>query len=564
MKFQIDQKMFLTLLEQEAGFSFKALDRDFENKEQEEAFFTNFQESMEIAYERIARHITYFNEYQVKLPKVFGHVFAGNLGMICVEYINGQVHWRIVTPDTAVVDYSKGLDVHKDDDFAGEVYQLTIPELFSSYEWTEEEQKRLIQISNNDNGIYANYYSQNFANNMTWFTNQNGVKKVTVVKAQWVSLAWEDGEWKMCLREGELIGNEYLKNEKISNGQVWNKQDKSKKRLRYRVVTPNLFMGTSISTIGIIKRFADLRDAFLTKVVDMASKAFGKVAILRASKLPEGMRTPDVIGQFKQAGVLIVEGEETEDMPTGTKMADVLDLTIDPSISSILNIAQYFEQLISDVLNIPNSVRGQMKDYQSTKQIDVSQVQSTKGLSYLFNNYQLFIKDVLNYSADLMKLMAPDDELGREKLSVIVGDAAAELLSMDEVRRSQFEDFLLDIDPTDYSSEKDKAELTQLMIQTASSGAPRKVLKDYIALKRIESLTEMQNYLDAEIYKDDKREAERLAAEQEMAMMQNQNNNATQEALVDKQTNASLEKAAMDNQTKLMLKDSEPKQPPRR
>jgi len=285
----------------------------------------------------------------------------------------------------------------------------------------------------------------------------------------------------------------------------------------------------------------------------MASSSFGRSVVIRASKLPEGMRTPDVVAQLKQNNIIVIEGEETEDNPNGKSMAETIDLTMDPSITYILNIIQYLDQAINDYLNIPNSVRGMSQEYQSGKGIDSTKAASTKGLSYLFKNFQVFMKEVLSYSADLMKLMAPDDEMGRENLSLIVGDAMVEMLSMDIVRKMQFEDMLLSLNPTDYISQADKAEITQVVLQTATSQQPTKVLKNYLKMKKEESLTEAINYLEAEIYKEEKQAAEIRAHEEELALITNQNNNATQQQMTETNADAGLEKAAMDNETKLRL-----------
>lgn len=566
VKFQLENKAFLNILQQEAGYQFKAIDRDFETQDQVDKYFTSFQESMEIGYEQIAKHATYSNDYQILLPKIFGYMLIANLGRICIEYINGEVVWRVVPPENSVVDFSKGLDVHLNDDFGGEVYQLTIPELFTSFDWTPEEQAELIAISTNDNSVYANYYSMVCSNGLNWWANANNVRKVTVVRGQWVSLEFQDGEWKECLREGVLVGNKFLRDCKISNGQVWKRGNKGKKRLRYITVTPNLYMGTNMSVVGIIKRFANLKDAFITKMVQMASSSFGRSVVIRASKLPEGMRTPDVVAQLKQNNILVIEGEETEDNPNNRNLAETVDLTMDPSITYVLQIIQYLDMAINDYLNIPNSVRGMSQEYQSGKGIESTKAASTKGLSYLFDNFELFMKEVLSYSADLMKLLAPDDEIGRENLALQVGDAVTELLSMDVVKRMQFEDMLLTMNPSDFNSLESKNNLANLVIQSATSGAPTKILKNYLVVTRAESLTEAENQIDAIIYKEEKAEAERLAVEQQIAMAQNQANNATQERMTQTTAQAGLEKTAMDNETKLLdtaLRNSQKEKTPK-
>jgi hypothetical protein len=560
--FQIKNKTFLKLIEMESGFGFKAIDRDFKTQDEVDKFFESFQEGMEIAYNNMAKDILYTNNYQILLPRAFDYTVIGNLSMICVEYVNGRAQWRIVTPDKAIVDYTKGLDVHLNDDYAGEVFQMTIPELFSTYDFNETEQKELEAIAKNEGGLYSTYFSTYMNNGLYWWTNQNNVPKVTCVKGQWKSLVKDDnGDWKQVNREGVIIGERYLRECKISEGQFWDKKAKHNKRLKYIILTPNLMMGTSISIVGVIKRYQDLKDAFTTKMISMTASAIGKSVVFRASKLPAGLNTPDVISQLKQARVLVIEGDDTDEIPDGKKLVETVDLTLDPSINLILQIAQYFETVISDVLNVPASVRGQQSGYQSSKVVDNIQTQSGKGLSFLYKNVMLWIKELLEYSVDLTKTMAPDDELGREHLQLVIGDAIVESLSMDTVREMQFEDFLLALSPNNYVNETEKAKLADLTIQVATTGGSRKILKDYIKLTQLDTTTEQLNYLEAEIYKDEAREdaqmQAQMQAEQERAALQAE----TQESIAGQQIQGALEGKAMDNSVKMAMERSrQPKQ----
>ena len=559
ISFQIKSKVFLKAIEMESGFGFKVIDKDFQTQEQVDKFFESFQETMEIGYTQMAKDSLYVNDYKIKLPKVFDYMLVGNLGCIRVDYINGKPHWRIVTPDRAITDYTKALDVHLDDDFAGEVFQMTIPELFSTWEFTEEERKNLQSIAQNQGGLYSTYYSTYLSNGLYWWSNQNNVPKVTIVTGQWRSLQKkEDGSYEEVLREGYLIGDIYLRGQKISDDQVNGKKNKHKKRLKYITVTPNLMMGTSISVVGVVKRYQDLKDAFITKMVDMASRAIGRGVIVKGSKLPTGMRTPEFISQLKQAGVIVVEGDDTDDDDGASKdkrMAETIDLTIDPNISTILSIAQYFENVISDVLNVPPTLRGQPTGYVSSKMVDNTQVQSSKGLSYLYKNFLLFVKELVEYSVDIYKNKAAEDEEGREHLELLVGDALVEIFNIEEVKRMAMEDFILTLDVDNYAHEQQKTELKNLVLQIATSGAPRKILKDYLKLDQLETKTEQINYLEAEIYKDEM--AERQAQEQQMAMQQYQAdlNAQTQRDIAE----AGLEGQAMGAMTKLAQDRKAPK-----
>jgi hypothetical protein len=163
----------------------------------------------------------------------------------------------------------------------------------------------------------------------------------------------------------------------------------------------------------------------------------------------------------------------------------------------------------------------------------------------------LWVKEVLEYSVDLYKVMAPDDELGREHLQLLVGDAMVDLLSMDTVKEMQFEDFLLALNPTDYVGEAEKAKLSELALSVATSGASRQILKDYLKLDSLDSKTEQINYLEAEIYKDEQREAAQMQAEREAKMAQAELAANAQQQLGQLQSDTTLENTAMNNMAKM-------------
>jgi uncharacterized protein (UPF0335 family) len=127
----------------------------------------------------------------------------------------------------------------------------------------------------------------------------------------------------------------------------------------------------------------------------------------------------------------------------------------------------------------------------------------------------------------------------------------AEMMSMDVIRQAQFEDFLINLNPNDYASEAVKQELAQVALQSASSGMSTKVLKNYIKVKQSDTLTEAYNYLEAEIFKEEKREDEQMLAQQEQQMAQAQLAAQTQKDIVANQTNTTMDKAELESDTKL-------------
>lgn len=551
VKFQIENKVFLKQIEIESGFGFKAVDRDFKTQDEVDKYFESFQESMEIAFQNIAKHCVLTNRYKSQLSKCGDYVTVGNLGMFEVEYKNGRVEWTLVSPECAIVDYTKGDDQHYLDDYGGRVFDMTLQELFSSYDWTETERNDLQAIAQSGSSGWAVYNTFSTINGLNWWSKNNGVPKVTGVKGQWRSLEkQEDGTYLEKNREGVLIANKYVKKCKISEGQVSDKDDKSRKRLKYVTVTPNTMMGNSVSIVGVSKRLQDLKDAFSSYLIGRISTSLGKVAIVRASKLPEGMNTPTVISQLKQARIVVIEGEDIDEIDD-KRMAESIDLTLDPQLVFILQLIQYYDATISDVLNIPPNVRGQLGTYQPTKVVEQSQAQSTKGMGYYYKNMAIFFDNLISYSANLMKIMAPDDELGRENLALQVGDGVVELLSMDVVRKAQFEDFLTWLDATDVATEYIKQDIKDYAKQLAPTGMTN--LSEYVSIMSMDSLTEIRNFLQAEEYKkkQEKKDSEQAALDN--ATKNAQISSEGQKAVAAQQAQTTEKLASDANQVKLEL-----------
>lgn len=544
-----EHKELFALIELQTGVGFKPINRDFKTQDELDKYVRDFQESMEIAYEQISKNILLTNRYETLISKVGQYVTVGGVGVIKV-YIHGKkVKWEVIPPESAIVDMSKNDDQHEDDDYGGHIRSMSVPDLIDMYEWTDEEIEELQTLAKSSS-MWAQYNTYSGINGLYWWQNNNGVPKVMVVSGQWRSIATINGEKVEVLREGDLIGNKYLRNCRISDGQVWNKQEKSRKRLKYRIVTPNTILANNMGIVGMLKRYQDLKDAFATKMLELSSRPIGKSYIINASKLPEGLTAPDVISQLKQSNIIVLEGADIDEQSNKRQsLVETIDLTLDPSVKFYVDMIQYYDNYINDIINIPASSRGFQTQYQSGKQIETNMQQSTLGMQWYYGNIMIWIKNLLEYSSDLAKLRLPD--IHDDDFSLVVGDSMVEIMKLEQIKKMQFEDFLLDLNPKDLLSQQDKAEITQIALQTASSGGSVRTLKNFIALKKTESLTEAYDYLEAEIVKEEERE--RIAAEQQqqLAMAQNINNNQTQENITNTNAQAGLMKQQMADEAKL-------------
>jgi len=526
-------KALFDIIKEVSGYEFSPIDKDFESQEELDAFLQDFQETMEIAYQNLAKHVTIFNDYDINLPKVADYVFIGGTGQIEVYHHNGRIKWNVIPPESSIIDMSKNDDQHRYDDYGGAIVSMTVPELVTAYDWTPEEVKELesIAAASSQWGTYNSFIG---VNGLYWWSINNGVPKVTVVKAQWRSMQFVEGEWIECLREGALIGNKWLKNNYISDTQIWDKKDPSRRRLRFISVSPDTLLGNNMGIVGMLKRYQDLKDAYTTKMVELSSRAIGKSYVVNASKLPEGMTTPDVISQLKQANIIVLEGADIDDNNKGKGLVEPIDLTLDPNVKYYLDMIQYYDNVMSDIINIPLQSRGFQANatYQSKEVVATNNAQSTLGMNFYYNNLMKFIERVIEYSADLAKLVMPKED--EEQLALIVGDAAVELMQMETFREMRFEDFLLTLDPTGVFDEADKAQLQQLAMALAQNGAI--TMSEFIKLKQLENKDEAYSYFQSiELRK--KREAE-MQQQQQMQLQQEQM--ALQDRMNQRQVDANI------------------------
>ena len=550
IKLKAQQKVFFDLIEEATGVGFKPIDRDFKTQEELDKYLEDFQESMEIAYQNIAKHILLTNRYMPTLAKFSQYVALGGQATIEVYEHGGMIKWRIVPPESAIVDMSKNDDQHEDDDYGGSIMAMSVPDLLDEFDWTEDEIEEL-QTMAKAQTMWAQYNTYVGVNGLVWWQLNNGVPKVMVVRGQWRSLEKMDGEWVEVLREGVYIGNKYLKNCKVSEGQVWNKMDKTRKRLRFRTVTPNTVLGNNLGIVGMLKRYQDIKDAFATKMIELSSRAVGKSFIVNASKLPEGLTAPDVISQLKQSNMIVLEGADIDETPDSKRqnLVETLDWTLDPNVRYYMDMISYYDGVISDIINIPLQTRGFQAQYQSAAVVNSNLQQSTLGMSWYYKNIMTSIKNLLEFSSDYAKLILPEKE--DNDLNLVIGDAMVEVLKLEDIKKMQFEDFLLELNPNGLLQEQEKEQLKQFAAALAQNGAMS--VSNYIKMLQIDNKTQMYNYFEKVEKEKQIREEQLQQAQMEAQMAQTEMQQQGKQNVAEINAEAGLAKQEMQQMPPQML-----------
>lgn len=139
-------------------------------------------------------------------------------------------------------------------------------------------------------------------------------------------------------------------------------------------------------------------------------------------------------------------------------------------------------------------------------------------MSWYYKNIMIGIKNLLEFSADYAKLLLPEKE--DSDLNLVIGDAMVEVLKLDDMKRMQFEDFLLDLNPDGVLQEQEKEQLKTFAAALAQNGAMS--ISNYIKLLQIDNKTEMFNYFEKVEKEKQIREEQMQMAQMEAQMAQTQ------------------------------------------
>ena len=543
-KWKLENQETQELIQMFTGLQFEPIDGiNFESQRQVDTYFQSFIDKLEEIYVTLAKWAYFYNHGVEKFKKTAEHYCIGGLADMRVYAHNGKVKWEVIEPQTAIWDNAKSDDQHRDDRFAGVTYQKTVGELLSMFNWTKEEREEMQQIAESKS-LYAQY-NLYMANNLVWWDAQpSGIPRVTCVHGQWRSKKYvgvdEKGNeiWDDCLREGWLIGNKWVKNQGISPNQISSKTDDKRLTLSYFVVTPDTNMGIVEGMVDKLKRYQDTKDLLKTKLLQLISRSKGKNYIIYSDRLPEGLKTPDILSQFSQAGIVVAPSVGMDDEAGSKSMIETVDMTLDPTVLGLANIIAAERQYMDNIVSLPASARGMNQNYQSKDALAMNINNSNMGMASFYDNFYIFMKRVMEYSADLAKLIMPEQD--KDRLTLLIGDVGVKMLEMEDLKKMQFEDFSLALSTDDVATEQDKQMfISYFMQKAAATNNPEDDLV-VINLSKMSSKTEIINYLEQVTAS----KLQRMEAEREQANMQ-------QQQMAEVAANANVQSTAISADAKL-------------
>jgi len=521
------------------------------NFNQEEELLRHFEEDAkemaESIYENLAVNNLYQNKWREIYPLAARDAFVVGVGCIRVIVQGDRVVEKRVAPHNLIWDSSVTSTQNRGGRFAGEIYQMTVPEIAAR--WGDQlGLKRLQEIeilSRNQRFQQPFNIMLPNTNLIFWAQGAAGVPLATVVETEWIGFKeLAPGKFTATRRKATLIANKFVVDFGECDNIVEDKFNPSDTELSFKIVTPVIEFGYAQGITEKLYRMSDLLSMYRTKMIQLIARSKGKNYILRAWKLPDAMRSQDIIADFSRMGMTVLNDASEEDDPNA-RLVEPVDMTLDPTVIGMINVLAEMKSVMEDVASLPAGVRGSTSGYQSVKSLQMNKAQSNKGIQIYYDAVFEFFESVIGYSTEVSKQLITRDELYNAPM--IIGDKQVKWLKL-EAKDLKFSDLMIHLKLDDATNEQEKAEIMQDVAQAVNRGELSGM--DLLKLRMLKSKRKMFNYLEGRYKINElKAMAQQQAQMQQQAMM-NERNAQAQENSTQIAAQAGLEKQALANQGK--------------
>ena len=201
------------------------------------------------------------------------------------------------------------------------------------------------------------------------------------------------------------------------------------------------------------------------------------------------------------------------DMDAGStqreRMTEQIQMELPQSIITLQSNIQMYRQMMADILNIPDQTRGQMKGYQSSKNIDSMMANSSKGTSTFSDPLNEFFMRLIQKAVDKFGVSTLTNK--NIEYSLIVGDTQMEQFKYNKnLGVSRFGIYLKFDDAMDETA---KRQIEQTIFAYAqNSQATGYTLGDFFTIQNMNTKSAIDDYLK---YREAAIKAERMVAEQQ-------------------------------------------------
>lgn len=303
------------------------------------------------------------------------------------------------------------------------------------------------------------------------------------------------------------------------------------------------------SIVDKVKSYNYLYDAIMDKFVKLCQNNLGKLIQLNEAMFPEKWQFEDVLYYAKVAGIVLVnpmkegnKGAAKNKLAGAFQVPPVIDAELSNSLIAMINILNYIEQALCNMLGITPQRLGAIQNRETVGGVERSTLQSSHTTRWYFEKYNDLKKRVYECVLDTAKIGAKGRNL---KFQYITSDLSQRV---SEINGDEFAeaDYGLVVS-MDYDIEKFRQDIDQAGVMALQSNSIP--LSAWLKLKSSGSLSEKVKMLEQA-----EKEMQQMQQQQQQAQLQAQQQQAQLE-LQMKQAEMQLNDAMnqRDNETKILI-----------
>lgn len=508
-----------------------------------------------------ATEAMYANHYQEILPRVFFDTCVAGIGCIKVYPYHQKVKWRTVLPINAICDRSAESDLNRNARFGGEQRFLPLMQVFQEYELSDEDKKKLVDFANNEdrqrecnteggrtwwrkegNTLYVNVVDiewldwkiQKYEESEDKYGNPNLVKtkrnKVTAKEKEVKKKSIVNKEW-YTIRQGTLIGDCILINWGERTNQVRSMDGLGETQLSYLFFTPGMLLGQNVSIVKRLKEHQNRIDMYRYKIQEAVRNDKGVAFTFDYSQLPAGMQMSNILIEIQTNNVIGYDSTASEDTtgrPPSGKYFEKIDLSLaDKTITAYLILIEKEKLEMEEIVNIPRIMQGMQTEIIGKAVQSQTIAQAAVGTLHIYNSFFNYVDNLLQYSANLFKIITTIDADHEGQYRVSENQYAWLKFSEDLL----FEDIKVYISARDIIDEQSKNRMLDQAFAMAQNGAID--MLDMVKMQQLNSYSEVANYLEASLKaKKAEQQQQQMAQAQQAQALQAQQLQAQQQQTV--------------------------------
>ena len=401
-------------------------------KEVDEWFKYKYKTKEEKANKAILKALAEKYNWEALRVTLFRDVLIAGFCVVKTEIINGLPKYRRVHPKTFIYDASCEDEYMLDGTYRGEVRWMSMADAASAYNLTLDERK---EIENAYEGVPFHKRGE-----YKWYDTN----KVGVVYAEWEDVIKKKAkksvdkygnvhykrvdegkkgkdivsrEYKV-MRKCVVIGGEIVRDWGVDDNMVRSVDDIADTQSSYTVFAPNYGNGNMVSEVDQIKVIQENKNIALYHVQRALAISGSRGFAFDTAQLPDEWEVEDVLSKLKSSGVVFYNSFEDGIQKPNSPVHE-LDLSLNNSIMSYIQLAQYYDQEMNAITGITPERQGVVNAGSKAAVTNAAIYQSNVMTVHVFSGFHKFCSMVFTKLAGLVKIIAAEEE---DYLSQLAGD----------------------------------------------------------------------------------------------------------------------------------------------